>query len=83
MRFQLASLIFLLTLGCKAAEPLPKVERIEMRESGWSAASVEIDGRGVGRCELSDFPDKQTGSFSLTPQQHAAAQAAGAVPAGS
>jgi hypothetical protein len=72
MRFQVASLIFLLTLSCKAAEPLPKVDRIEMRQSGWSAIDVEIDSRGVGRYELSDFPKKQAGSFSLTPQQHAA-----------
>lgn len=72
MRFQVACLILLLTLSCKAAEPLPKVDRIEMRLSGWSAVDVEIDSRGVGRYELSDFPKKQAGSFTLTPQQHAA-----------
>jgi len=71
MRFQVASLAFLLTLSCKAAEPVPKVDRIEMRQSGWSAVDVKIDSRGAGRYELSDFP-KKAGSFSLTPQQHAA-----------
>jgi hypothetical protein len=69
VRFQLTSLILLVTPGCNGAEPLPKVDRIEMRESGWSAVDVEIDGRGLGRYELSNFPRKQAGSFSLTPQQ--------------
>ena len=72
MRFQVASLAFLLTLSCKATEPLPRVDRIEMRQSGWSAVDVEIDSRGVGRYELSDFPKKRAGSFSLTAQQNAA-----------
>jgi hypothetical protein len=72
VRFQVASLILLLTLGCKAADPLPKVDRIEMRQSGWSAVDVEIDSRGLGRYELTDFPKKEAGSFSLSPQQRAA-----------
>jgi len=72
MRFQITSLIFLLTLSCKSAEPLPKVDRIELRQSGESAIDIEIDTRGVGRYELSNFPKKQAGSFSLTAQQHAA-----------
>lgn len=72
MRFQVALLVSLLTLSCKATEPLPKVDRIEMRQSGWSAVDVEIDNRGIGRYELSDFPKKQAASFTLTPQQHAA-----------
>ncbi len=72
MRFHVASLVFLLTLSCEAAEPLPKVDRIEMRQSGWSAVDVEIDSRGVGHFQLSGFHKKHAGSFSLTPQQHAA-----------
>ena len=72
MRLQFVSLLCLLTLSCKATEPLPKVDRIELRESGWSAVEVAIDDRGVGRYELSDFPEKRAGSFTLTAQQHAA-----------
>lgn len=72
VRIQLASLVVLLTIGCKAGEPPPQIDRVEIRESGWSAVDIEIDSRGMGRYVFSDPPKQQTGSFSLTPQQRAA-----------
>lgn len=64
-----ATLIFLLVVCFEATEPLPKVDRIELREGAWSRIHVQIDKQGIGRYELSDYPHTKVGSFTIT-QQH-------------
>jgi hypothetical protein len=47
----------------------PRIDRIEIRESGWSSRDIELNRDGRGRYRLSDYPRKRSGKFSVTPQQ--------------
>ncbi len=72
MRLPVSSLILLLTVSCHATEPSPKIDRIELRSSGWSAIDVEIDSRGRGRYKFSGWPREKSGSFVVAAKQFAA-----------
>jgi hypothetical protein len=72
MRTALASFLLALAFGCSTSEHMPKVERIEMRLSGWSAVDVEVNSQGQGRYHLSKrTPNGASGSFSIPPRQFA------------
>lgn len=60
-------LMLLLSLaGCTAPDKEEKVERIEMRLSGWSSVDVEIDDQGNGKYKLSEpFPNGRGGKFKI------------------
>jgi hypothetical protein len=71
MRASFVSFLFVLTIGCSGSEPSPKVDRIEIRKSGWSAVDVSVGSQGQGQYLISEYPTKRSGSFSISPQQFA------------
>jgi hypothetical protein len=63
----------ILTVGCSSPEPASKIDRVELRVSGWSSVDVEVNRRGEGRYHLSEpLPNGRGGSFSIQPQQFTA-----------
>jgi len=63
----------IIVAGCSDPEPAPKVDRVELRVSGWSAVDVDVNSRGEGKYHLSaPYPNGRGGSFSVQPQQFAA-----------
>lgn len=71
MRATYLSLLFVLATGCGGSGASPKVDRLEIRKSGWSAVDVSVNSKGQGQYLISDYPRKRSGSFSITPQQFA------------
>ncbi|QLC21240.1 hypothetical protein HFP51_02980 [Parasphingopyxis sp. CP4] len=68
---RLISSIFLAVLLLACAEPdRGDIERIEIRESGWSSTDIEIDRSGAGQYHRSEpFPDGSGGSFSISHEE--------------
>lgn len=71
MRSALALLLLMLAASCGPERSL-RIERIEMKQSGWSSIEVEINNQGQGRYRVSDFPRERRGSFTISPQQFTA-----------
>jgi len=71
MRRALPLLLALLAASCDARSS-PEIERIEMRQSGWSAINVEINSDGQGRYRVTDRPHVRENSFVISPEQFAA-----------
>jgi hypothetical protein len=69
MRITFVPFLCALMIGCSGSDPSPKVDRIEMRKSGWSAVNVSVNSQGKGQYLISDYPHKQSGSFSIPPEQ--------------
>ena len=71
MRTALYPLLLALAVGSSSCEGASKVDRVEMRLSGWSGVDVTVDSRGKGEYRISDYPRKRSGSFSIRPEQFA------------
>lgn len=72
MRLAIAILLIAFTTGCAERQAPTRVERIEMRESGWTSVDVQINRRGEGQYQMSLYPSEKKGSFSVSPRQFAA-----------
>lgn len=67
MRALFASSALLIATSCAPESSVEKIERLEMRLSGWSSLDVVIDAEGNGTYEDSEpHPDGTTGRFRLT-----------------
>jgi hypothetical protein len=65
----LFSLLPLTACGAPSST-LPKVERIEMKRSGWSSLEIEVRTSGEGSFRLSEpFPKGHAGTFKISPKQ--------------
>jgi hypothetical protein len=71
MRTAFFPLLLALAVGSSGCERAIKVDRVEMRLSGWSGVDIAVDSRGNGEYRLSDYPHKKSGSFSIKPEQFA------------
>lgn len=72
MRMTLALYFSVLAIGCSDHEPVPEVNRVELRVSGDSSVDIEVNSRGEGKYHLSHpFPDGRSGTFSIPQQQFA------------
>ena len=69
MRTALFPLLLAFAVGSSGCERAPKVDRVEMRLSGWSGVDIAVDSQGKGEYRLSDYPHQKGGSFSITPEQ--------------
>lgn len=66
MRALFASFVLLIASSCVPDSGNEKIERLEMRLSGWSSLDIVIDEEGNGTYRDSEpFPDGATGSFKL------------------
>lgn len=73
MQMMLAACVSLLLAACSGPEPVSKVDRVELRVSGWSAVDIDVNSSGKGQYHLSDpLPNGRGGSFSIEPQQFTA-----------
>ena len=64
-------LLITLTTGCAERQAPTRVDRIEMRASGWTSVDVQINRRGEGHYQMSLYPSEKKGSFFVSPQQFA------------
>ncbi|WP_230293048.1 hypothetical protein [Croceicoccus sp. Ery5] len=66
MRALFASFVLLVASSCMPDTGNEKIERLEMRLSGWSSLDIVIDEEGNGTYRDSEpFPDGATGHFKL------------------
>ena len=73
MRAVIATFLAVVAAGCSDPAPAPKVDRVELRISGWSALDVEVNSRGEGRYRLGEpFPKGRGASFALPPDRFTA-----------
>ena len=69
MRTAVLPLLLAVAVGTSGCERASRVERVEMRLSGWSAVDIAVDSRGKGEYRMGDYPRRRSGSFSITPEQ--------------
>ena len=72
MRLAIAILLIAFTTSCAERQAPKRVDRIEMRQSGWSSVDVQINRRGEGQYQMSLYPREKKGSFSVSSGQFAA-----------
>lgn len=73
MRATATICVLLLAVGCNNPGSEAKIDRVELRVSGWSSLDVEVHSRGGGKYHLSEPPPHGSrGSFPHQPQQFAA-----------
>lgn len=66
MRAFFASFVLLIASSCVPGSRNEKIERLEMRLSGWSSLDIMINEEGNGTYSDSEpFPDGATGRFKL------------------
>jgi hypothetical protein len=69
-RLILAVLLAALLTGCGAPGPAPRIDLIELRQSGWEALDVVVARNGRGRFHRSHpLPRGRGGSFAIAPRQ--------------
>lgn len=69
MRLAVAILLIAFAGSCTEGQELPRVDRIEMRQTGWLPVDVQINGRGEGHYQMSLYPRERKGSFAISPRQ--------------
>lgn len=72
MRFAFAILLIAFMTGCAGEQAPTRIDRIEMRNSGWTSVDVQINRRSEGQYQMSLDPGKKKGSFSVSPGQFTA-----------
>lgn len=71
MRSAILSMFLALAVGTSGCEQASKIDRVEMRLSGWSGVDIALDSRGKGEYRISVYPHAKSGSFSIAPKQFA------------
>jgi hypothetical protein len=71
MRIAMFPLLLAVAVGSSGCERASRVDRVEIRLSGWTGVDIAVDSKGKGEYRMSDYPHQKSGSFSITQEQFA------------